>query len=78
MNFEIPKIHGKSATIKVDYRILRELLRLPPSVEITYAFPSDGSVVLTVTGAVPEEGELTADYVYEHHTVVKFQGFRKP
>lgn len=78
MNFEIPKIHGKSATIKVDYRVLRELLRLPPLVDITYAFPTDGAVVLTVTGAVPEEGELTADYTYQIETIVKFNGFRKP
>lgn len=78
MKFEIPEIYSKSATIKVDYRILRELLRLPHSVEIVDVATGNDCLILRLTGDLPAEGELTVDYTYLHTTVVKFEGFRKP
>lgn len=83
--FEIPDTPRpgvKHAHLCVSYDLLREILRLPPNVIISAIRPdpSNGHAgFIDIYGYdLPAEGELTANYTYQHHTSVTFTGFTKP
>lgn len=78
---DLPIMH---ADLRVDLKLLREILRLPKEVRITGARhePTDATkVILEISGPithVPASGDLIACYAYEHTTIVKFSGFKQP
>lgn len=70
-----------SAHTRVDFRVLRELLRLPKDVVITAVRPDPNDChkcILDLEGALPCEGELVVEYSTDHVTLVNFKGFRQP
>lgn len=73
-----------SADLRVDLKLLRELLRLPKEVTIVGVRPdaTDATkTILEISGPitqVPASGDLVATYSYEHTTIVKFAGFKQP
>lgn len=70
-----------SAYVRVSFRVLHEMLRLPKDVTIT-AVRSDPNdchkCIIDMEGALPIEGELVAKYKYKETTVVEFAGFAQP
>lgn len=83
MNFS-PGLPPIDANLRVDLKLLRELLRLPREVTITgvRGDPTDATrAILDISGPitqVPAGGELEATYTYIHTTVVNFAGFKQP
>ena len=79
-----PGLPDMNADLRVDLKLLRELLRLPREVVINCVRPdaSDASkCILEISGPitqVPANGDLIATYGYEHTTIVKFAGFKQP
>ena len=69
----------KQALLKLDLKILREMLRLPQDVKITGVRSdpdSTGRVILDIeSNWLPGEGELIAKYKDQHTTVVNFEGW---
>jgi hypothetical protein len=64
------------ATMDLDLKILRMVLRLPEYVSIDRVETgSDGKAVLFLSGGVPV-GKVIADMQFEHTTVVRFKGWR--
>lgn len=67
------------ALIRVDLGVLREMLRLPKGVTITAVRAGDDArqCIIELAGqALPAEGELTANYTFENHTIVRFAEFK--
>jgi len=79
-----PGFPHMSADLRVDLRLLRELLYLPKEVEIVGVRPDPtnaAKAILEIRGPitqVPANGDLEADYSYQITTAVKFEGFRQP
>lgn len=71
----------KSAITRVNYKILRELLRLPQDVQILAVRPDPdnaGMCILDIQSEwLPAGDELVAEFGYEHTTLVKFKGWSK-
>lgn len=82
MNFS-PGLPHIDANLRVDLKLLRELLRLPREVTITgvRADPTDATkAILDINGPitqVPASGDLVAEYVYRHTTIVDFVCFKQ-
>jgi hypothetical protein len=69
-----------SGYLHVDFRVLRELLRLPRDVNIVAVRPDPNDsrkCIVDVGGALPFDGELEATYRYEDTTIVTFAGFKQ-
>lgn len=79
-----PHLPNIDANLRVDLKLLRELLHLPREVTITgvRADATDATkAILDISGPitqVPTSGELEATYTYVHTTVVTFAGFKQP
>jgi hypothetical protein len=80
MQFSAGPSDTQSGYIHVDFRVLRELLRLPQGVDIEAVRPDPnhaGKCIVDLAGALPVGGELEAEYSYQHTTVVTFRGFKQ-
>lgn len=70
-----------TAHTNVDFKILHQMLRFPDFVSITGVRPDPANAhgfIVDLTGLVPGEGELIADYTFQNTTIVNFKGFRQP
>lgn len=80
-SFEFESSPAREAYLAVDFKVLRELLRLPKFVHITGVRPNPTnprSCLIDIRGEVPREGELVATYTTLDTTVVTFDGFVVP
>lgn len=72
---------GKQAFMRLDLRILRELLRLPADVTILSVRQSPDNAhqcLIDIQGTnLPGTGEVVAEMAYENTTVVKFKGWKR-
>lgn len=77
MNFEIlPTAPERTGFVRVNLRVLREMLRLPTTVTITSIDEGpDGELLLNLRGQLPTDGELVATYDAIHTTIPIFSGF---
>ena len=71
----------KTAHTKIHTKMLREFLRLPQDVEVLGIRPDPDNAKLFILDIqsdwLPGDGELTAEYSFEHTTHVKFVGWKK-
>ncbi len=78
MNFEIlpAELTARDGFVRVNLRVLQEMLRLPGTVRITGArVDEDGGLMLDLHGILPASGELVAQYDAIHTTIPVFRGF---
>lgn len=81
MQFSSGMVPPVDAFVCVDFKVLREMLRLPKHVEITGVRPhptDPRSCLVDIRGILPMDGELIATYTTTDTTVVTFAGFKVP
>ncbi len=78
MNFEILPADNsvRNGFVRVDLRVLHQMLRLPGTVSITAVDQDDnGKLILRLYGLLPANGELVANYDAIHTTIPVFKSF---
>ncbi len=80
MQFSSGLVPPVDAYIRADFKVLREMLRLPKSIEIIGVRPHPAdprACLIDIRGDLPGEGELLARYETLDTTVVTFAGFTR-
>jgi hypothetical protein len=77
MSFSIlpPEHTERAGYVRIDLRVLHEMLRLPSNVKITGIREDDTGWIIDLLGIVPASGELVANYKMIHTTIPMFEGF---